>query len=507
MTTTPDAAAAFARLVDQFTLAGKLFAARMQLNWDAQTYMPRGGAWARGEVVAALVEITSGLIGSRAVAADLAEAQAGADTLTPVDRADLKEMHRLWAHATAVPAELAASQARRVQNLFPVWVRAKAENDFASFAAPFAELLAVVREIAAARAQLLGAAPYGALLDHFDPGITQEMVETVFTELERFLPPLLCEVRERQARWPVPLRFGDVAADRQAALSNLLAATVGHRPEHCRIDIAAHPFSMPGNPGDVRFTARHDVDNVRFSVIATLHESGHAMYELNLPRELAFRPAGRARGSTVHESQALSLEMFAGRSLEFLSFLAPLVERTLAAGDAAWSFSNVVNAWRRLDDGCVRGQADEISYPLHIILRYRIERALIAGDLAVADIPGAWNDLSRELLGRVPPTLAQGCLQDYHWASGYIGYFPTYAMGAVLAAQLFERAVADDPTSLQALSCGDFSSYFHWLRVRIHERASLTDFATLVTDATGRPLDTAAFKRHLQRRYLEEPLP
>jgi carboxypeptidase Taq len=502
-----DATAAFARLVERFSLAGKLFAARMQLNWDAQTYMPPGGAWARGEVVAALVEIASELSGSRAVADDLEEAEANADALTPVERADLHEMRRLWRQATAVPAELAARQARLVQNLFPVWVQARARNDFASFAAPFADLLAVIREIAAARAQALGSTPYGALLDYFDPGITQKMVDTVFTDLERFLPPLLAEARERQQRWPVPLPFGNVAADRQAVLANLLAQRVGHRPEHCRIDPSAHPFSMPGSPGDVRFTLRHDVGNVRFSVVATLHESGHAMYELNLPRELAFRPAGRARGSTVHESQALMLEMFAGRSLEFLSFLAPLMERTLLVGGAAWSFQNVVNTWRRLDDGCIRGQADEISYPLHVILRYRIEQALIAGDLEIADIPVTWNDLSRELLGRVPPTLAAGCLQDYHWASGYIGYFPTYAMGAVLAAQLFERAVADDPGILRSLSTGDFSSYFRWLRPRIHERASLTDFTTLVAEASGGPLDTSAFKRHLQRRYLEEALP
>ncbi len=502
-----DATAAFARLVERFSLAGKLFAARMQLNWDAQTYMPAGGAWARGEVMAALVQIGSELAGSREVADDLEEAEANADALTPVDRADLHEMRRLWRQATAAPAELAARQARLVQNLFPVWVQARARNDFASFAAPFSDLLVVVREIAAARSQALGSTPYGALLDYFDPGIAPQMVDTIFTDLECTLPPLLAETRERQRGWPVPLPLGDVAADRQASLASLLARSVGHRPQHCRIDLSAHPFSMPGNPGDVRFTLRHDAGNVRFSVVATLHESGHAMYELNLPRELAFRPAGRARGSTVHESQALMLEMFAGRSLEFLSFLAPLMQRTLSVGGAAWSLQNVVNTWRRLDDGCLRGQADEISYPLHVILRYRIEKALIAGDLAIADIPATWNDLSRELLGRVPASLAEGCLQDYHWASGYIGYFPTYALGAVLAAQLFERAVADDPGLLPTLSAGDFSSYFRWLRPRIHERASLTNFTSLVSEATGGTLDTSAFKRHLRRRYLEEALP
>jgi carboxypeptidase Taq len=257
----------------------------------------------------------------------------------------------------------------------------------------------------------------------------------------------------------------------------------------------------------VRFTTRYDENNVNFSVMATLHEAGHAMYEANLPRAFAFRPGGMARGMSVHESQSLSLEMMAGRSREFLEHLAPLMAEVLGGDPEPYSARNVLNATRRLDDDFIRVNADELSYPLHVILRYRIEKALLSGDLKVADLPGVWDDMFEKMFGRRPPSLAKGCLQDIHWAAGYIGYFPNYAMGALLAAQLFERANAEDPAIRPALARGDFGPYFTWARSRVHARASLVGFDQLVTEATGQPLSADAFMRHVRRRYLEEPAP
>ena len=498
---------AYQRADHRFALAGKLSAAGAMLGWDAQTQMPRGGAWARAEQMGALTEVTADLIGSHAAGDELAEAEGMAGALTPAERANLKEMRRLQAHAAAAPKELQAAKSRLSQNLQALWVEAKANNDWPSFAAPFAELLTVIREIAAAKAQALGLTPYGAMIDENDPGVGEAMIDPIFADLAASLPPLIAQVRERQARWPAPIPFGDATVERQAALSHRLAAAVGHDPRNFRIDQAPHPFSVPHSPGDVRFTTRYDVGNLHYAVMATLHEAGHAMYEFNLPRDLAFRPAGLARGASMHESQSLSLEMIAGRSREFLAFLSPLMGEAFGGDPARWSLANVQNAWRRLDDGYIRVEADEISYPLHVILRYRLEQALMAGDLQVPDIPGAWNELFEKLIGRTPPSLAEGCLQDIHWAAGLIGYFPNYALGSVLAAQLFERALADDPEILPALGRGDFTPYFAWVRPHVHERASLIDFSTLVSEATGRPLDTGAFKRHLTRRYLEEAAP
>ncbi len=507
MTTAPAQPDPFARVVHRFATAGKLSSAGAMLNWDANTHMPKGGAWARGEQMSAITEVSAELIGSRAAGDELSEAEAMAGALEPMERADLTEMRRVWAHTAAVPKELLATKSRLSQNLQSLWKQAKPDNDWKSFAPPFAELLTVVREIAAAKAEALGTTPYGAMIDEYDPGVGEALIDPIFAELAAFLPPLIAEVRERQAGWPDPIPFGDVSVERQAALSRQLALTVGHDPDNFRIDSAPHPFSVPHSPGDVRFTTRYDVENVHYSIMATLHEAGHAMYEYNLPKEFAFRPGGNARGMTAHESQSLSLEMICGRSAEFLSWLSPQMAKSLGGNLDAWSYSNVINAWRRLDNGFIRVEADEISYPLHVILRYRLEQAMLKGDLVVADIPGAWNELFEKMLGRKVPSDTLGCLQDIHWSAGLVGYFPNYAMGSMLAAQLVERAVADEPQIMPALGRGDFKPYFDWVRPKVHQRASLTDFASLVMDATGKPLGAAAFKAHVKRRYLEEPLP
>lgn len=506
MTSAPSQHDPYARVAHRFATAGKIAAAQMMLNWDARTQMPAGGAWARGEQMAALTEVSAELIGGAAAGDELALAEEMAGQLEPDERADLKEMRRSWVHASAVPKEMQAAKERQAQQLQALWTRAKPENDFRSWAGPFAEMLSLTREIAHAKAEALGTSPYGALMDEFDPGVGEAVVDPIFEDLASALPPLIAEVRERQAAWPARLPYPPAPTERQARLSYALAQAVGHEPDHFRIDAAAHPFSVPHSPGDVRFTTRYDEDDVRFGVMATLHEAGHAMYEHNLPRRFAFRPGGMARGMTVHESQSLSLEMVAGRSREFLEFLAPLMAEHLGA-DPAFSVPNVLNATRRLEDGFIRVNADELSYPLHVILRYRIEKALLSGELALADLPGAWDDLFEKLLGRRPPSLAEGCLQDIHWSAGLMGYFPNYAMGAVLAAQLFERATAEEAEILPGLGRGDFRPYFAWVRPRVHERASLVDFETLVADATGARLSTEAFKRHVRRRYLEEAAP
>jgi carboxypeptidase Taq len=497
----------YSRVVHRFATAGKLEAAKMMLNWDSQTNMPRGGAWARGEHMAALTEVSADLIGGEGVGDQLSEAEEIAARLEPDEQADLKEMRRTWAHAAAVPKALQAAKARMSQELMAIWAEAKPANDFKSFAAPFGELLQLQREIAAAKAEALQLSAYGALMDEYDPGVGEALVDPIFAELAEALPPLIAEVLERQAGWPQPIAYPPSPVARQAALSHRLALTVGHNPDEFRIDAAPHPFSVPHSPGDVRFTTRYDEDDVRFSIMATLHEAGHAMYEANLPRAFAFRPGGMARGMSVHESQSLSLEMMAGRSREFLEFLAPLMAEVLGGDAAPYSARNVLNATRRLDDDFIRVNADEISYPLHVILRYRIEKALLSGDLAVADLPGVWDDMFETMFGRRPPSVAKGCLQDIHWAAGYIGYFPNYAMGALLAAQLFERANADDPGIGPGLARGDFAPYFAWVRPRVHARASLVSFKELVAEASGAPLSAAAFLRHVRRRYLEEPAP
>ena len=499
---------AYGVLSERFSTAAKLSAARVLLFWDSQTYMPSGGAWSRGEQMAAIEAVRSDLIATPD-AADLFEAAAAAaDALDPAERANLGEMRRLWAHTTAVPKALLMEKERLCAVLQGEWLAAKTTNDFPRFAQGFAKLLPLHREIAAIKGSALGLDPYDALMDENDPGLTVGLVDPVFDDLERSLPPLLAEVVELQAAWPAPAPFsGDFSAERQRSLSYQLLAAVGHDLQHSRIDSAPHPFALAGSPGDNRITTRFDADNVRFAIMATLHEAGHALYESGLPRSLAFQPAGVARGATAHESQSLMVEMQASRSREFLSWLAPRLHEAFGGDPKCWSFANVLNVYRRVGEGFIRVEADEISYPLHVILRYRIERALLSGDLPLDDLPSAWSDMSQALFGRRPPDHGRGCLQDIHWAMGMFGYFPNYALGAALAAQLFERAVEDEPEILDRLAEGDFAPYRAWVVPRIHLRASLIPFAQLVEEATGPPLSAAALKRRLRRRYVEEAAP
>ncbi|HEX4303193.1 MAG TPA: carboxypeptidase M32 [Rhizomicrobium sp.] len=497
----------YARAAAKFALSCKLASIQALIDWDAQTNMPKDGAWARGEQIGALAEVTSDLTGTPEIGALLDEAQGYADALDPADRANLAEMRRLWVHRAAVPKELVVERARVSQALQAVWLEAKPNSDYAAFAPGFKKLMAIHKEVAAAKAAALNLKPYDAMIDEDDPGLTMAAIDPIFDDLAANLPGILAAVRERQTSWPDVIEFsGDFSIAKQKALSEHLAVVVGHSPNSSRIDTAPHPFSMAHSPGDVRFTTRYSEDKFRYSVTATLHEAGHSMYELNLPRSLAFSPVGFARGASAHESQSLMLEMMAGRSKEFLAFLAPLLHDYLGGDAACWAPKNVLNFFRRVDDDFIRVNADEIAYPLHVILRYRLEQALLSGDLSVDDVPGAWNEMFGKLFGRVPPNHAKGCLQDIHWAAGLFGYFPNYALGEALGAQLFERACADDAAILPGLGQGDFKPYFAWVKPRIHEQASLKSFDDIVVAATGRKLSGDALKRHLKTRYLDEAL-
>ncbi|WP_165191523.1 carboxypeptidase M32 [Caulobacter soli] len=508
MTDRPNDNRAYATLSERFSTASKLAGARALLFWDSQTNMPAGGAWARGEEMAAIDAVSSDLLAAPDSMDLLEAADEALDALSPPERANLVEMRRIARHQAAAPKALQVEKARLIAALQQDWLAAKQDDDFLRFARGFEKLLPVHREIAALKGQALGLSPYDALMDEVDPGLTTATVDPIFADLEAYLPALLTEVVERQAGWPDPIPFqGDFSVERQRALAQALLEAVGHTNANCRIDNAPHPFALAGSPGDNRFTTRFDADNIRFAILATLHEAGHSLYEAGLPRDLAFSPVGAARGATAHESQSLMVEMQAGRSREFIGWLAPQMQAAFGGPAEGWTVSNVLNAYRRVGQGYIRVEADEISYPLHIILRYRLEQGLLSGDLKVADLPEAWNALSQRLFGRRPPNNAQGCLQDIHWAMGLFGYFPNYALGATFAAQLFERANQDDPGIRAGLADGDFGPYRDWVRPRIHQRASQVSFADLVQDATGAPFSAEALKRHLRHRYLEEEAP
>ena len=476
------------------------------LDWDYQTTMPEGAAAWRGETLAVLEELRHEILTDPAVPDNLAAAEEREiGTLDLWQRANLREMRRLWSHAAAVPADLVAANARAVAEAEMVWRKARAENDFAAMLAPLSTVLGLQRQIGEAKAAEFGIALYDALLEEYEPAGRGAQIDALFDELATFLPDLTERVLTLQADQPPLLPFvGPFPIEAQRRLGETIMAAVGFDFSRGRLDVSPHPF-CGGAAHDIRVTTRYDEADFAKSLMGVLHETGHAMYELQRPPAWLAQPVGAARGLALHESQSLTVEMQAGRSREFLTYLAPRLREAFGGNGAAWQPDNLYRFYTRVERGLIRVDADEVTYPAHVILRYRLERALLADDLKLADLPGAWADGMTDLVGVAPPDDRSGCLQDIHWPGGAWGYFPTYTLGAMAGAQLFDAACRAEPDLLPGLARGDFAPLTRWLRTHVHAKGSLLSTNEILVAATGRPLGTGAYKAHLERRYLAEP--
>ena len=493
---------AYARLVERFTRIATIGEASAMLGWDAAAMMPPGGGAARGDQLAVLAGLSHGLLIATEVADDLAAAETAGVDPDPWRAASLHLMRHAHTRATALPADLVEAQARANSACEKVWREARRASDFAMVRGHLAEVVNLVREQAAALAPVLALSPYDALMDGYQRGVRAADVAPVFAAYETFLRRVLPEVEARQARQPAPLRpAGSFPIVTQEALCRRLSERIGLDFDHARLDRSAHPFSG-GTPTDVRITTRYDEADFTQAVLAVVHETGHALYERGLPGAYARLPVGDAAGMAAHESQSLIVEMQACRSDPFLRWLGPQLHAAFGGDAAPYEPANLARLWRHVSRGYIRVDADEMTYPAHVILRFRLEQALISGDLAVADLPGAWNDGLAALLGLVPPDDSKGCLQDIHWYDGAIGYFPSYTLGAMAAAQLMAAARAAVPDLDAALGEGDLSPLVGWLRVNVHGKGSLLGFNDLLRAATGKPLDPADFQSHLTTRYL-----
>ena len=497
---------AYDRLTQTFRRIGALDDTLGILDWDQATVMPEGSAEARADQIATMSLLRHELLTAPAVgeALDAAEAELidTGDTESDWSRDNLREMRRDYLHATAVPGELVEAKARADSACEIRWRAARRDNDFAGLLPSLAEVLRLVRETAAAKADALGLAPYDALLDGFEPGARSAEIDVLFDDLATFLPEFLPKVLELQAsRPPAELPEGPFPVDTQRALGVELMQAVGFDFERGRLDISHHPF-CGGATGDVRITTRYDEADFTSALMGVLHETGHAMYELGLPPNWRHQPVGRALGMAIHESQSLLVEMQVCRSREFLEFAAPRMRAAFGASGEAWEIDNLHRLYTRVAPGFIRVDADEVTYPAHVILRYRLEQALLSGDLPLDQLPGAWSEGMQELLGIAPPDDRFGCLQDIHWPSGAFGYFPTYTMGAIAAAQLYAAARRDDPAIPAAVAVGDFTPLVTWLRTHVHGQGARYSALELLTRVTGEPLNPAVFKAHLEARYL-----
>jgi carboxypeptidase Taq len=474
------------------------------LHWDAAAIMPTGGAAVRAEQLAALRRIVHEALTTPDLGDLAAAAEAEHNALDRWQAANLREMRRRLAHAAALPGDLVEAASRAASECEAVWRMARPQGDFAAVLPWLEQVLCLKREIAAAKAEQLGVTPYEALLDQYEPGGRVAVIDRLFDEIAGFLPNLVEAVLARQAAAPLPPgAAGPFPIEAQHRAAIRLMEAVGFDFAHGRLDQSAHPF-CGGVPDDVRITTRYDERDFTPAMMAVLHETGHALYQRGLPGEWRFQPVGRARGMAAHESQSLLIEMQACRSRAFASFAAPILREAFGGDGPAWEPEALYRRQIRVGRTLIRVDADEVTYPAHVILRYRLERAILAGDFALADLPGAWAEGLRALLGVAPADDRDGCLQDIHWYEGIWGYFPTYTLGALIAAQLFDAVRRAIPDVLAAISVGDFAPLLGWLRKAVHGKGSLLSTAELVATASGEPLGTTSFERHLRRRYLEE---
>jgi carboxypeptidase Taq len=494
---------AYEQLEKRFRRLSALKEASGILFWDMASMMPEGGHGARSEQLAALSVSTHEMLSATETGDLIAAAgDSGGQNLDPWQNANLAEMRRLYIHATALDGDLVEALSKAASTCESVWRQARPNADFAAVKPKLEEILRLVRVAATAKSEKLGLPAYEALMDEYEPGGRTAEIDAIFSDYAAFLPGFLERVLAHQARLPQPVEpSGPFPIATQKALGERVMKAIGFDFAHGRLDTSLHPF-CGGVPDDIRITTRYSEAQFTSALMGVIHETGHAMYERGLPMDWRLQPVGQARGMTLHESQSLLVEMQASRSAEFCAFLSPLLNETFPGNMPAFDPANLRRLYSRVAPGFIRVDADEVTYPAHVILRYRLEQAMIAGDLAIADLPGAWNDGMKQLLGLTPPSDREGCLQDIHWYEGIFGYFPCYSLGAMTAAQLYGAACKAEPGIPAAIAKGDFAPLMTWLRANVHGLASSLPTREIVARATGRPLDISVFKQHLERRYL-----
>ena len=502
----PPASGPVADLARRLRDAAALKTAGEVLAWDEQTYLPSAAADFRADQLAAL----AGLAHDRLTGPELADALAAAEAATAGDpgsaaAACVREARRDFDRRACLPRRLVEELSRVTTLAQRGWADARKRSDFPAFRPHLAAVVELKREEAAAVAaglpHLAGRPAYDALLDDYEPGASGAAVAATFAELKAGLVPLLREIEGSGVTPDRTLGEREYPKRDQAAFCRAGAERLGFDFAAGRLDTAAHPFCTTLGPRDCRLTTRYDRRDFSQAYFGVLHEAGHGIYEQNLPAGWFGAPAGEACGLGVHESQSRLWENFVGRSRSYWDHAAPLARRAFPgalAGVETDALHRFVNDVRPTT---IRVEADEVTYNLHVLLRFELERPLIDGDLAPADVAGAWDDGFEALFGFRPPDAAQGCLQDIHWPAGLIGYFPTYALGNVYAAGLYDAAGRELGDLDGQFAAGEFAPLRDWLTREVHRHGRRYAPTELVERATGRPPTPGPLLAHLREKY------
>lgn len=488
----------FERLQELCGEIGDLGGASALLGWDQQTYMPPRGAEARAKQMSTL----SGVIHERVTAPELG------DLLGELQQEDgeawqgafLRELAYRRERSMKLPASLVRETALETARAFDIWVLARRRKDFKEFAPALAKVIDLTRQ--AAECWGYEETPWNALVPDYERGMTAASIEKVLAPLRGFTSTLLDKIRSRPQ---VETRFLDQkwSIDRQREFGLRVARDIGYDMNAGRQDIAAHPFCTTIGFGDVRITTRYAEDNPLDSLLATIHESGHALYEMGMPEKFARSPLQEAPSLGMHESQSRFWEVRVGHSRAFWKHYQPIMSQYFPGqldGVDAEAFYRAAN---RIEPGYIRVESDEVCYNLHVILRFELELLIFNGELSVEDLPAEWNRRFEAYFGIKVPDDSKGCLQDVHWSGGAFGYFPTYSLGNVYNAMLVEKMNADMPEMWDQVASGEFARILGWLRENIHQHGAVYHAPELIKRVTGKDVDAAPLMKYLETKYQE----
>jgi carboxypeptidase Taq len=495
----------FAKLEELGRRLEALEHAQSMLSVDEAVQMPSGGGEKRAEAIAMLASMYHELATAPQIADWIGAAED--EPLDETQQAALLELRRVYTNMTCLSSGFVHKQVGARVRSEQLWRQLRPAGDWTGFLPAFEGVVATAREEAQLRSVALQLDPYDAMMEQYDPGNRIADIAPVFTELKAFLkgfvPEAIAHQEERLAKRPLKPLNAPFPIEKQKALGLAMMEALGFDFEHGRLDISHHPF-CGGVPTDVRMTTRYVTSDFLTALMGILHETGHGLYEQGLPKEWSHWPLGRARGMAIHESQSLFVEKQIARSPEFWEWAMPLVREHL--GDeavAGWKLEDVLAHVHWIERGLIRVDADEATYPLHVILRFEIEKDLISGALAPKDVPEVWDSKMNEYLGlRTIDNPKDGPMQDVHWPSGAFGYFPSYTLGAMIAAQLWVALEKVQPSVRNDIREGRFVGLNDWRHEHIWSQASHWSTPELLERATGEPLNAAYFADHLRWRYL-----
>lgn len=470
------------------------------VGWDQAAVMPAGGNQARSNAMAEL-SVHLHTLHTQPQLSDWF-AQAEQESLTSQETATLRELKRQWQQANILPEKLVQAKSLAGSKCEHAWRTQRGQNDWKGFEKNWAEVVALSQEEAQIRAEATGLTPYDAMLDIYEPGTSSASLDILFNNVKTWLPDLIDQVIEKQKTEHYLEPTGQFDTLKQKQLGLEVMKLLQFDFEHGRLDESVHPF-CGGVPSDVRITTRYDENEFVQSLMGIVHETGHARYEQGLPKSLAGLPSGEARSMGIHESQSLFFEMQVGRSEAFIQHLAKLAGSHFDQHDSAlFAQDNFQKLYTRVKKDFIRVDADELTYPAHVILRYEIERDLINGNIKHTDVPELWDSKMQQYLGlSTQGNFKNGCMQDIHWTDGAFGYFPSYTLGAMYAAQ-FMASMKQSVDVDGAIISGDLTPIFSWLSDNIWSQGSLLTTDELVKQATGETLNAEHFKQHLIQRYL-----